>query len=425
MRTIFNFKSLILNLIGHPLFAGSFIMIFGSNAVSFLNYLYHLVMVRMLGPVHYGELAAILSVVGLLGVIPGSLNLVIIKYVSSAKDGEVKALILWFKNKILAGSIVFSLIILILSPFISSFLKMNTIIYLMLVAIVFFFSTQSLFNRSILQGLLKFREMVFSLLLENGTKLLLSILFVFLGFEVGGAMAGFTVASLLGWYITSILITNKGKESKIRINSKRIFLFTVPVLIQSVAVTSLYSADVILVKHFFSSYEAGIYATLSTLGKIIFFGAGPIGAVMFPLVSKRNTEKATHEKIFLYSFAATIFLSTGVLLIYWLFPDIPIKLLFGAKNLMAAPLLVWFGIFMSIFTLSTLLISYGLALGKTSIVLLPLVAAFAQIVIIWLYHPDLFTVILSGVLICSLLLASLLIYLSFGKKRIYQQFASR
>ncbi len=75
------FKQLITN----PLFSGSAIMIFGSNFVSFINYLFHLVMGRMLGPASYGELAALIALIGLLGMIPASMSLVIVKYVSSAK----------------------------------------------------------------------------------------------------------------------------------------------------------------------------------------------------------------------------------------------------------------------------------------------------------------------------------------------------
>lgn len=409
--------------INHPLFAGSFIMIFGSNAVSFLNYLYHVAMVRMLGPANYGELAAIISLIGLLGIIPGSLNLVIIKYVSSAKDdSEISALINWLKTKIFAGSLIFSFLILITSPLISSFLNINTLLYLFLVAITFFFSTQSLFNRSILQGLIKFKEMVMSMLAENGIKIVLSIFLVYLGFSVGGAMISFSIAALAGWFITNLFLNYRNKHTEVKINIKQIISFTIPVLIQSFAITSLYSSDVILVKHFFSSYDAGIYASLSTLGKIIFFGAGPIGAVMFPLVSRKNAKKENHTRIFTYSFLATILLSVGVLFIYWFFPEVAIKLLFGTAYLKASGLLVWFGLFISLFTLSALLISYGLALGKTSIVFLPLVAAISQVIMIWFYHQSLFIVILISTVICTLLLLLLLIYLSFNKRKYGDKF---
>lgn len=419
MKKLFIFHSSLSTLIGHPLFAGSFIMIFGSNAVSFINYLYHLIMGRMLGPSNYGELAAIISLIGLLGIIPGSLNLVVIKYISSTtNDKEVNGLISWFKRKIFLASLIFSFIILLTSPVISSFLHISKISYSILISVSFFFSIQSLLNRSILQGLLKFKEMVVSILAENSLKLGISMLLIYFGFRVGGAIAGIMIATVLGWYITNIFLQYHAKEINPAIDLKKIILFTIPVLIQSISITSIYSADVILVKHFFSSHDAGIYAALSTLGKIIFFGAGPIGAVMFPLVSQRNARGENYKKIFTSSLLATMLFAASILLVYWLYPQLAIKLLFGTEYLEAQNLLIWFGIFISLFTLSSLLISYGLSLGKTSIVILPLIAAIVQIVMIWFFHQTLYTIIFISIISAALLLVSLLIYFTYYERRV-------
>lgn len=402
----------------HPLFSGSAIMIIGSNSVSFFSYLYHLVMGRMLGPAGYGELAAIISLIGLLGIIPASLNLVVIKYISIAKnDREIAALINWMKRKTLLASLIFSLVIFIASPFISSFLNINKIYYLILVAVSFLFSIQNLLNRSILQGLLKFKEMVVSMLIENVSKLLVSIFLVYLGFQVGGAVVGFFISIIIGWYITKSYLRYHSKNGhQFKIDSRQILLFSVPVLIQSLSITSIYSSDVILVKHFFSSHDAGIYASLSTLGKIIFFGSGPIGAVMFPLVSRRNAEGRPSERIFLYSFLATLLLSLFIIAIYFWIPTLAIKLLYGSAYLEFSNLLVWFGFFIALFTLSSLLVNYSLSLGRNKVVLLPLCAAILQVIAILLFHQTLYIVVLISTFVSALLLVSLLIYSSYAKR---------
>lgn len=411
-------KARIKIIVSNPLFSGSVIMIVGSNAVSFLNYLYHLIVGRMLGPSGYGELAALISLIGLLGVIPASLSLAIIKYISSTETEEERNnLIRWLKSKILVGSFILFVVILFLSPLLTSFLKISNLSYLILIAISFLFTVQSGLNRAILQGLLRFKDMVASLLAENALKLSISILLIYLGFQVSGAMFALVISSLLGWYITNFYLntnSNKGinlSPSKIR----SMLLFTIPVAVQSIATTSLYSSDVILVKHFFTSHDAGIYASLSTLGKIIFFGSGPIGAVMFPLVSQRSTRGQSYKRIFLYSFLTTAFIAISILLVYWLFPQAAIGLLYGSAYLGASNLLVWFGIFITLFTLSSLLISYGLSLRKTFVVIMPLVAAVLQILLIWFFHQTLFSVILVSIIVLTLLLVSLLIYFIYGK----------
>lgn len=405
----------IFNLIKHPLFSGSAIMVLGSNSVNGLNYLYHLLIGRLLGPASYGELASLLSLIGLLGIIPGAINLVIIKYISAAKTEEgLSNLVSWLRSKLFKTSLVFCILVIIVSPAIASFLHINQISYLILIAISFLFSISSLLNRSILQGLLKFKELILSIMAENIVKLVLSVLLILLGLRVGGAMLALTVATTVGWYLTSrFLHYPTGKNLKILPEINSMVLYTFPVLIYTLATTSLYSSDLILVKHFFSSHDAGLYASLSTLGKIIFFGAGPIGSVMFPIVSKRHAEGLKVKKIFLYSFFTTLGISLSILTIYWFFPRFAVNLLYGSAYLESAGLLVWSGMFMSLFTLSSLLINFNLSQNRTKVVILPLLAAIAQITAIWIYHPGLFAVILISIVVTALLLGSLLIYSSY------------
>ncbi len=402
----------IFSLINNPLFTGSMVMIIGSNLVNFLNYLYHLIIGRMLGPSDYGELAAIISLIGLLGIIPAPLGTSIIKYISSAKNNTESAnMISWLKIKYFQGSFIFFVIVLVISPVMSSFLKIHNISYFILIAVSFLFSLQSGLNRSILQGLLKFKEMVITVLAENSTKLILSIGFVYLGFKVGGAIFALVVAALLGWYVTKqYLRHSKTRKPNFTPDIKSMLMFTIPVFIQNFATTSLYSSDVILVKHFFSSHDAGIYAALSTLGKIIFFAAGPIGAVMFPLVSKRSAKGENYKRVFMFSLAATVFLSGAILLVYLLFPSLAIQLLYGSLFLEASGLLLWFGIFITFFTLASLIINYTLSLGRTRVVIFPAIAAVFQVVLIWFFHDSLFSVVLISIFVSALLLVALLIY---------------
>lgn len=404
-------------MIKHPLFTGSAIMVLGSNSVNFLNYLYHLVIGRMLGPSFYGELAALISLMGLLGIIPSSLSLVVIKYVSGAKnEKEAAALIHWLKTKVFQASLIFSIFIIVISPALVSFLHINKLSYIFLIAASSLFAIQTLLNRSILQGLLKFKEMIFSVFLENGAKLVISVTLVYLGFRVGGAMLAFVLAAMLGFLVTNhYLKIQPKKESKLSLNFKPMFFFTIPVIVQTFASTSLYSSDLLLVKHFFSSHDAGLYASLSTLGKIIFFGAGPIGSVMFPLVSQRKAKKQSYKKIFILSFLGTVILASAVLLIYKFFPEYAIRLLYGSAYIETSHLLIWFGIFISLFTLSSLLINYGLSLGKTTVVIFPAIAALLQIILIWFFHASLFIVVLISIIVTALLLVALLIYSIYSK----------
>lgn len=417
---ILNFKFNILNLIRHPLFSGSAVMIIGSNATSFINYIYHFVMSRLLGPSSYGELAALFSLIGILGILPSSINLAIIKYVSSAQTKEEAwGIINWLNRKAYLFTVVFSILLLISTSYIATFLKINDYFPIAIISIVFLFGLPAFLYRAVLQGLLRFRQMVMSLLLENSTKLILGVILVFLGFSVSGAMGALVVASLVGWWLSRSAIRDHLRSGiQAKAPAKSFLSYSIPVMVQSIAMTSLYSIDLILVKHFFQPHETGIYAAVSMLGKIIFFGAGPIAAVMFPIVAQRKTKGENYQKVFMVSLLLTSILSLTILLIYWLKPQAAIRLLPGSLYLEGAALLVWFGIFMTLYTLASLLINFHLSMGKTTVVVLPVIAAVTQLVSVWYYHPSLISVIFISIGITALLLSSLLIYSTVYGRRI-------
>ncbi len=410
-------KKIFKEIIKNPLFSGSTIMLIGSNSVNFLNLLYHFLMGKLLGSVNYGELVALISLMGLLGIVAVSMSLVIVKYISVSKnEEEITGLTNWFKDRVLKISFVLFTVIILLVPFITSFLHINNTIYVVLIGVSYLFSLPTLVNRSILQGLLKFREMISSVLAENLAKLVLGTILVYMGFGINGAMVGLILALIIGWYLTSTSLKMPIKRGLFNPDIKSMARFAVPVTVQTLAITSIYSTDILLVKHFFSAHDAGIYSVASTLGKIVLFGTGPIAAVMFPLVSRKQSRGENYKKVFQLSFLATLFFSLVVLIIYWLFPAFVITILYNYTYLEAKSLLFWFGLFMSLFTLSSLLISYNLSLGRTNVVWLPLVANLAQIIMIWFYHPSLFIVIIISMIVMALLMISLFIYSSYGKR---------
>lgn len=414
------------HIVKHPLFSGSIILVIGGTIANTINYLYHLIVGRLLGPSSYGELAALISLSGFLGIIPGSIGLVFTKYVSAAKTEKNKnALIRWFRIKIFFSSLLASILLVISIPLIKSFLHITNISYVFAVVITFLFSLPMILNRSILQGLLKFKETIISAILENGTRFVVSIMLIYLGYSVGGAIIGLFASAVVGWYLSDRYlkkyIGRRNVPSHIESAATQSMLFyTIPVAVQSISLISLYSSDLILVKHFFSSHDAGIYAAISTLGKIIFFGAGPIGLVMFTLVSKRYSEGGKYKKIFSYSFLATLMFSITMMVFYWLFPRFTINLLYGYSYLGASNLLIWFGIFMTLVTLSSLLTSFHLSLGNTSVAMFPAVAAIVQAGGIWFYHENLISVIMVSILVTALLLSFLLIY-SFHQTRSFYE----
>ena len=76
-----------------------------------------------------------------------------------------------------------------------------------------------------------------------------------------------------------------------------------------------------------------------------------------------------------------------------------IKVLYGSAYLSARAELVWMGLFLLFYSLSSLLVNYSLSLGKSGIVIFPFVGALLQIILIWFWHGTTLQVIQISLLV--------------------------
>lgn len=385
--------------------------------VNVINYAYHLIMGRVLGPVNYGVLASIFSILYLISVIPSSASISIVKFISSAKgDGEIYSIYNSLARFVFILAGITSLVFMILSPFFAKFLRIDNYLVVTMVSFVLFFSLITLVNQATSQGLLKFSGLIIPNLASSIIKLGLGILLVILGWSVFGAIFAVVVGAIISylysrWFIKNIFTSKSTKYFDLR----PFFKYSIPVLVQAFAFTSLFTTDLILVKHFLPEFDAGIYAALSTLGKIIFFAVAPIVGIMFPIVAGRRSRGESYEKVFWLSFIMTLAISLFVVVFYWLFPNITIGVLYGKEYLSASTELAWMGIFILFYTLSYILVNFSLSLGRIKVVWLPLLAAILQILALWFWHGSLLQVIQISLVLTIVLFFALAAYLGYNR----------
>ena len=350
---------------------------------------------RVLGPSDYGTLVALYSLLYIVSIIPLSTSFAIVKFISSAKTSREQAGIYIVLNKfIFKIAIAGTILIIVLSPILSKFLNVSSVWEVALVGPVLFFSLVTLVNQATMQGLLSFMGVVGPNIISSVSKFVLGLALVFLGFSVIGAMWGVVLAAAGAYFLSLRYIRSKIKsDGTENFKISKFLKFSFPVLVLALAFTSIFTIDLILVKHFFSSFDAGIYAALSMLGKIIYFAASPITSVMFPIVSRRNSKGEKFLKVFLLSLGATFFICLGALSIYFVFPGLSVSILYGQKYLMAADKLIWMGLFLSFYTLSYFMSNFFMSIGKTQIAYIPFVIALIQAISIWIYHPSLLSII--------------------------------
>jgi O-antigen/teichoic acid export membrane protein len=161
-----------------------------------------------------------------------------------------------------------------------------------------------------------------------------------------------------------------------------------PVFLAVLCFATLTNLDVTLAKHFLSPYDAGNYATVSLLGKIVFFLPGGIVIAMFPKTSELFESRVSPAPVMIKAVLFTLISAGFVVAIYGLFPDALVAFLFKDKYPLVAPHLFRYGLAMLFLTLANVLMSYFLSLNQTKVAWAVTIAVTVQLALMFAFHDS-------------------------------------
>jgi O-antigen/teichoic acid export membrane protein len=410
-------KHKIFQLVANPLISGSAIIFVGSFIGNVFNFLFNLFMSRNLSVADYGVLASLVSLVVLAGMPAGAVLPTVVKfaaeYFAENEIGKIKGL--YFKvGKIMlvTGTALFA-IFTVFNKEIAGFFHINNPGLVIIAGLIVLVSFLGTVNGAFLQGKLMFGFITFINFLGAFLKLVLGILLVFLGFKVVGAMWGFALSYMIPFVLASYPLRFIFHKKTIisHVHTKDLFTYGAPAAVALFCLTSFVSTDIMLVKHFFSPVEAGKYAVLSLIGRVIFFLTASISTVMFPMVVQKVTRKEKYGHIFLLSLFLVSLPSVIITIFYFLFPQFAIGIFNKNKSYLdLAGYLGIFGVFISLYSILYVITNFFLSINKTKVAIPIAIGALSQVVLIWLFHESFMQIILISLTIVSLLLITLLLY---------------
>ncbi len=399
-------------LVGH----GS-ILLTATVITGIANYFFHFYMIRALGPEDYGILFSLLAILMVVGVPAGSIQTVITKYISSfkAKGQNGKIAFLFFhsiKKLLFFGSLGLGIFVL-LSGQLSAFLKIPSqtpVVIIGFVLLVFFLCPAAF---GTLQGLQRFTFLGLSIILGAILRVAFGIFLIHLGFKVNGALAASFFAGVIVFLVAFLPLFLLFKREQIdnNVETGKIYKFFIPTLLALASFNLLTYIDVPLVKHFFSPLKAGYYSTAAIVGKAFLFPPMALAGAMFPKVSGYSDKsRFLLNKTLLFSLLLLIF---GILICLF-FPKFILIVLMKEKDLTPLtfstiiPLLRLFGVAMSPFALTSILIYYNLARHETKFLYFLIGGACLQIILLSIFHTSLLQVVFilgfSGFIIFAFLL---------------------
>ncbi len=409
----------LLERVRRQLLDGKTIFLLIGTAVSGLNLVHNLVMGRLLSPAAYGQLTLLITIQLLFGLFPTAAQTVSARYsaryVVGGQRDHLLALYRYGQRWLFGTGVVFGIAILVLGPWLTRILQMDSVwLFLPIAAALPWFAMMGL-DRGMLQGEEQYNWLSASYAAEGGVRFVASIGLAVALAGVGraldgavwGVAQGMVLAWLVAWAALRTLAFREAHEQNIedRAEWRALFGVTVVSLLGQALITN---SDFVLVKTFFTTDDAGLYAAISVIGRITYFGALPVLVLMVPLISRRQALDEPTLPLFALLAGGVGAICFALIVVSALFAPFILRLLYGAAYVPAAGLLPIYTVAAALFVLTNFVITYRVSLGRGDEAWMPLLAGVLQIGGIIIFHDSLLQVILVQVILMSILLLGVL-----------------
>ena len=312
------------------------------------GYFYRIIVARFLGSSIYGMYSlglavfSILVAISLLGVKSGISRF--IPYYKGREEDRVRGILRSGLKISMPLGLIFSVILIVFAPQLSIYLFNNPSMSLVLRIFGSLIPFKVFFDnlRSVVVGLKKVRYDIYSSnFLNKGFKLLLTVVFIFLGMEIFGILAAFFIGTIIGLIALSYFLIFKIRYFTLPKSSfpvKKMFIYSLPLVIAAIFMKVIGWTDVLMMGYFLPESSVGIYNSALPTAMILPFFLLAINRIIFPVFSElygkgnlsdlRRTYQVTSKWIFA--------LTLPFFLVMLLFPRQLLLTLFGREYLPAA-----------------------------------------------------------------------------------------
>lgn len=293
-------------------------------------------------------------------------------------------------KKFLLISYILTGIWLFLIPELGKFFKTENLLPLIVFAPVWTFGIAAAISRGFLSGKLLFGRMSVLMISEPLIKFAAAFALISAGLSAFvysvlpiSVVAAFFIAIFLSSKFLKIQSSNFAEKEN-RFPGKFFSISALAVL----APMAFLSLDVLLAQHYLPAEEAGKYALVSLVGKIIYFLGILAPQLILPIVSRNEGANKKSENILMYVFIAT-FLLAGTGYLFWgMFGWLTAPIVFGAKALSVIQYLEPFTFAMLCFSLSQVFVTYYLAKKIYTLPVVSFLLTGFQIALIYISHQS-------------------------------------
>ncbi len=387
--------------------SGSIVLLSGSGLTTAINLTYNIAVARFLGPKGFGQATVVYTILTLISAVTLSFQIISAKLVAKHISVEGKSAVYrGFHRGAWGCGILVAIILLSFQTPIADYLNLPDPILVALLAIGAAFYVPLGCRRGYIQGTYNFRRLAANLVVEGAFRLGGSVVLILSGLGVEGVIVA-NAAAVVVAYLTAAPKLADRAPNPLRFSqvlgesSQAMIFFSGQVLINN--------CDIVLVKHFFFAKEAGLYAAVAMVGRVIFAFSSAVVNSMFPLVAATRGEEREDLRVIATSLLLVLITGSVLALGLGIAPAWIWTTFFGSGFEIAGQynfpyLLALYAITTIVFSLSVVIITFEMSykIANTSWIQL----AFSGLVIaaICRFHSSLREVILVQLILMVALL---------------------
>ncbi|MFE3847230.1 oligosaccharide flippase family protein [Flavobacterium sp. LB3P45] len=392
------------------------------------NYIYNLLVGRILGPSEFSDAAILITFLLILSFLGMTFQIVVAKYAVLYENQKLQLFVVTVTKFAVFFGVIFGAIILFFNEELQILFHTKTaamfILFAMGIPLYFLMSV----NRGLYQGGNDLNRMSITYITEMVSRLFLTVALVLLVPTLPTSVAvaaGISMSLVFGLFPFQKSIgirTNISKTNEI-LDTKSIVTFFALTAFYELTQIIINNSDIILVKHYFNSKEAGLYASLALIGRVVYFVAWMFVMLLLPKVILLKKEGKDTLPILMKYVGYIAVLSVGIILFTFLFPAFVVKVMFGEKYISIAFLLWKYALATSVFAIANIFAYYFLSMNKYIPVIISAVLGLAQIGLIVLFHNSLQQVVeMQIIAMLILLFFQLCFFFNHNKKnaRLYK-----
>ena len=387
--------------------SGSVVLLSGSTLVAGINLSYNIAVAHFLGPKGYGHATVVYTLLTLISAITLSFQIISAKLVAQQDSLEAKGAAYRAMHRAAWGcGAVISFLLLMFQGDVASYLYLpsSTLIALLAVGAAFYIPLGS--RRGYIQGAYGFRRLATNLVLESAVRLGGSVLMVLLGFGVTGVIAANAAAMAVAWVAIAPEVAAPGPNPvRFRHASREL----VQALVFFSGQVLINNCDIVLVKHYFPATEAGLYAAVAMVGRVIVAFSSAVVNSMFPVVAGTRVEDRKNLSLIATSLLMVLGIGSTIALTLHIIPASVWTVFFGAGFKIPGHygfpyLLSLYAISTVVYTLSVVIITYEMSYKIANTSWLQLAFSGLLILGIMHFHSSLREVIFVQLVLMSTLL---------------------